>query len=230
MTAEFRELVLRHRGARIAIMGGAPSLAEQVPQIEADVWISTNTHGLSLRSADYVVAMDSTHSAHGHCDMHQWLRKRTDLPLIGPEHWADYVISGWPSCPTRVLTGPIAAWCAFGMGASVVILAGMDNYAGQGTQANKSCDRVQPFIHCPVRVFGGGPLTKWWPAFDPSEQFPPYEPHSAVIGMAGVDNQIRVRVNKPTQINGVERVRDQILTVQRHQVAYHLKHKLVYEL
>jgi hypothetical protein len=230
MPAEFRDLVLRHRGARIAIMGGGPTLAEQVPQIDADVWISTNAHGLNLRSADYIVAMDETHSRFGHCPMRKWLRDRSALPIIGPEYWADYVISGWPSCPTRVLTGPIAAWCAFGLGASVIILAGMDNYAGEGTQANKSCDRVAPFIHCPVRVFGGGPLTHWWPAFDPAEEFQPYEPHPAVEGIRGMDNAVRVRVNKPTQIRGVERYRGDELTVNRHEVAFQLKHKLVFEL
>ena len=229
MPAEFRELVLKHPGARIAIMGGAPTLRENVPQIDADVWISTNAHGLDIRSADYVVAMDNEHRGAGGMPMERYLRGKSSLPIIGPEHWADYVISGWPSCPTRVLTGQIAAWCAFGMGASIVILAGFDNYDGQSTQAHKACDRVQPFIHCPVRVCGGGRLTKWWPAFDPHETFPPFEPHPAAIAMRGTDNAVRVRVNKPTQINGVERVRGQELTVQRHQVAYHLKHKLVFE-
>lgn len=229
MPAEFTELVLKHPGARIAIMGGAPSLAEHVPHIEADVWISTNAHGLDMRSADYVIAMDQYHSRAGNADMGRWLRKRTGLPIISPWHWADYVISGWPHAPAFMLTGMAAIWCAFGMGASVVILAGMDGYNG-GEGARKWATRVQPFVHCPVRVFGGGFLTGWWPEFDPAETFPPFVPHPAAEAMRGIDNAIRIKINKPTNIRGIDRVRGEELTVQRHEVKYHLKHRLVFEL
>ena len=40
----FGELVMRHRGQRICVMGGGPTLATDLESVEADVWISVNEH------------------------------------------------------------------------------------------------------------------------------------------------------------------------------------------
>lgn len=42
---DFRELILKHKGKKICVMGGADTLEEELKSVEADVYISTNEIG-----------------------------------------------------------------------------------------------------------------------------------------------------------------------------------------
>lgn len=227
--AEFNDLILAHKGKRICVMGGAPSLADHMAGLACDIVISVNAHGVDVRAPDYMLAMD----------MHYWgteeplwryLRSRSDAPIINPEDWADYQLRDWPGHPRRyVLSGMVAAWAAWAMGARVVLLAGMDGYGGAPSKLAHSTAAAEA-IKCPVRVVGGGPLTKFWPAYDPAERFGRYTPHPAVEGLRGVDNECTIRVLKPLTLRGVERQRGEELTLMRHEVAKWIKHRMVAEL
>jgi len=215
----FADLALRHKGKRICVIGGAP-IAE-LPK--ADVYISTNAHGVGLVQPDYVLAMDEVHGVEK-VPMGAWLRSRSDAPIISPHDFADYRLSNWPQNPRFVLSGMVGAWMAWLMGAKVVILAGMDGYGGQGGYKDEA-RKIDRDIHCPVRVAGGGPLTCTWPEYDPDERFGKYKPSTAIDGWLGNDGIITVRARKPCMgLNIGQQAR-----VLRHEVARLLKHRMVEE-
>lgn len=224
----FQELILKHPGARICVMGGAPGLAEQLEQVEADVFISTNAHGADLVEADYLLAMDERHSRHGDADMGDWMRSKSGAPIVSPHGYADYRLGMWPQNPRFVLSGMIATWAAFAMGAGVVILAGCDGYGGDEGYIDEA-RKIARDVHCPVRVVGGGPLSKVWPAYDPKERFMEYTPHSSIDGLLGIDGRIRVRARKACTVDRVNLLPGQEMTAMRHEVARLLKHRMVEE-
>lgn len=224
-TATFRDLIGKHAGKRIVVMGGAPSLKDDIKGLKADVWISANEHGAKVRKVDYVVAMDASHGETGR-EMSNYLHEVTDAPLISGEPYADYQLTDWPGAPKRGLSGMMAAWCAWAMGGHPVILAGFDAYDSKPSAMAMS-ERVQKEIKGEVRVVSG-PLTQFWPAYDKKEKYPDYAPDFA--GLLKIDGTIRVRVRKPTQIAKRDVFPGQELTVLRHEVARLLKHQMVEEL
>ena len=219
MVGHFAELALKHKGKRICVIGGKP--VDSLP--DADIYISTNAHGVHLVQPDYVLAMDERNSRED-CPMGPFLRSRTDAPIISPHTFSDYRLTNWPQNPRFVLSGMIAAWMAWFMGAKVVILAGMDGYGGQDGYKDEAM-KIDRDIHCPVRVAGGGPLTSQWPEYKPAESFGKYKPHSAIQGWLGKDGIITVRVRKPCLGMGI----GETLKAPRHEVARLLKHRMVEE-
>ncbi len=222
-----RALILKHPGARICVMGGAPSLGLQMGKVDADVFISVNGHGSGLRH-DYIVAMDEEHGTLK-VPMRSFLRSISGAPVIGPRAWNDYVLTTWPDCPkTSILSGMVAAWVAWVMGAKVVILAGMDGYGGSPS-GMAHCAPIVRDVKCPIRVVGGGPLTRFWPAYDPNEDFGEYEMHPSIDAIKGVDGMTRIRALKPCSQAGLTLAKGDEADVMRHQVARLLRHRLVEE-
>ena len=215
----FAELALKHKGKRICVIGGKP--IDTLP--EADIYISTNAHGVALVGPDYVLAMDERNSREN-CPMGPYLRARTAAPIISPHPYADYRLTNWPQNPRFVLSGMVGAWMAWFMGAKVVILAGMDGYGGQDGYRDEAM-KIDRDIHCPVRVYQGGPLTKQWPEYDAAETFGKYKASTAIQGWLGRDGVITVRVRKPCLDLGI----GQTMRVPRHEVARLLNHRMVEE-
>lgn len=227
---DFRELILAHKGKRICVMGGAgeETLARHLAEIKADIYISTNAHGVAIQKPDYLLAMDERNSRE-QCEMGGFLRARCDAPIISPHGYADFRMGHWPQAPRFVLSGMIATWAAWAMGAKVVILAGMDGYGGDAGYVDEA-RKIERDVHCPVRVISGGPLTKVWPAYDEAERFGKYKPHSAIDGLLGVGGRITIRAIKPCSIGYTDLTKGQTLSVLRHEAARLLKHRLVEEI
>ena len=223
---EFGELVLKHKGKRICIMGGAPSLEDDLIQIEADVYISTNGHGCGLVSPDYLFAMDEANGNQGGVPMGGYLRGLSDAPIISPRGYADYYLTDWPQAPRDVLSGMVAAWAAYMMGAKVVILAGMDGYQKSGFIGESV--KMARDIHCPVRVMSDE-LTKAWPRYDPAEKFGRYKPHPDIETKQNVDGMTIIECVKATNFRGSPLNAGQRVKVSRHEVRRLLKHKMVIE-
>src|SRR5690606_35426599 len=98
---DFRDLVLAHKGRRFVVMGGGPSLEadlEALGRKQGDVVISANAHGVHLREPDYLLAMDVTHTGEG-VPMGEYLRARSEAPIISPHAFADYRLGYWPEQP-----------------------------------------------------------------------------------------------------------------------------------
>jgi hypothetical protein len=221
----FNDLILSQKGKRICIMGGADSLAVDLEQIQADVYISTNGHGSNFVPPDYVLAMDETHQTR-QIPMLQAIREATDAPIISPRGYADYQLASWPQAPRDVLSGMVAAWAAFVMGAKVVILTGMNGYKDKNYVFESS--KMARDIHCPVRVVSDE-LSGIWPMYDPSEKFGRYKPHPSINAWLEVDEMTTIEVLKATQIRGVDVKPGDKMPMMRHQALRLLKHKMVRE-
>ncbi|KGQ19928.1 hypothetical protein LF41_2435 [Lysobacter dokdonensis DS-58] len=219
---DFKELILAHKGKRICVMGGGPLV---IPK--ADVYISTNAHGVELQAPDYLLAMDEKNSREGK-EMGAFLRAKSDAPIISPHGYADFRLGHWPQNPRFVLSGMIATWAAFAMGAKVVLLAGCDGYGGDPGYVDEA-RKIARDVKCPVRVVGGGPLTQVWPEYDAKERFGKYVPHSAIDGLLGVPGQIRIRARKACSVGYTDLVKGQEMSAMRHEVALLLKHRMVEE-
>lgn len=220
---DFRDLILAHKGKRICVLGGA-AIAE-LPA--ADVYISTNAHHLDLVKPTYVLAMDERNSREAK-EMGGYLRSKTDAPIISPHGYADYRMGAWPQAPRFVLSGMVATWAAWAMGAKVVLLAGFDAYGGDAGYVDEARKMARD-VHGPVRVVGGGPIAAVWPEFDPAERFGKYKPHSAIDGLLGVGGRIRIRALKPCSVGFTELAKGQEMSVLRHEAARLLKHRMVAE-
>jgi hypothetical protein len=226
---DFWDLVLAHRGKRIAVMGGAPSLTEHLAMgVEADVWISANHHGILKRKADYVLCMDEVMHEKGGIHLGQFIRQHSDAKIIAPYSWADRQMPTWPQCPRLVLSGMVATWAAFMMGAKVVYLLGMDAYGGTPGVVDEA-RKIGRDVFSPVRVVGGGPLTKVWPEYTAGERFGRYEPHSSINAWLEIDEKVTVEAIKPCDVRGRELARGERITVMRFEVLRQLKHRMLQE-
>jgi hypothetical protein len=224
---DFRALILKHRGARICVMGGAPSLDLDLAKVKADVFISVNAHG-AHHPHDYIVAMDEEHGTL-RVPMRAYLQSMSAAPVIGPRAWNDYALTTWPDYPkTGVLSGMVACWVAWAMGARVVVLAGMNAYDGSPS-GMAHCSAVVRDVKCPIRVMGG-PLAKVWPIYCPAEEFGEYEMHPSIEALQGIDGMTRIRALKPCSQPGLALAKGGEVDVMRHQVARLLKNRLVEEI
>lgn len=219
----FGELVMRHKGARICVMGGGPNLAADIAGVQADIWISANEHGARLRPVDYVVAMDNLHTRL-RVPMEGHIRAHTKAPIIGPWHWCDYGLTEYPLAPRLLLSGVIASWAAYLLGAHPVILAGFDCYGGAARHVHQHRDYV-PHVKAETRVVSG-PLVGMWPQYDAAERLAPYAPPDVFAEMA---HGVRVRVIKPVEIRGRQWPIGTVLHVPRAEVWRQLKHRSLAE-
>lgn len=221
----FGELVMKHKGARICVMGGGPTLAADIAQVEADVWISANQHGAALRPVDYVVAMDNLHTIQ-RVLMLDIIREHTDAPIIGPWHWCDYGITNYPLAPRLMFTGIVAHWLAGMMGGHPVILAGYDCYGGKHRTFAHHKEYVPHMANTQVRVVSG-PLQEVWPAYDPEEVLPEFVvPDDLDIER---EHGVTVKVIKPVPIRGIEYPVGTVLRVPRAEIWRQLKHRSLAE-
>lgn len=221
----FGELVMRHKGARICVMGGAPTLPDEIEHVQADIWISANQHGAKLRKVDYVVAMDNLHTVHKD-PMLGIIREHTDAPIIGPWHWCDYGITNYPLAPRLMFTGVIAQWVASMLGAHPIIMAGFGCYGGTHRTLGQHREYAS-FLKSAVRVVDG-PLLAIWPAYDPVEEFPPYVAPD-VFDFTETEHGVTIKVIKPVEIRGVEYPVGTILRVPKAEVWRQLKHRSLME-
>jgi len=225
---DFRELILKHKGKKICVMGGAPSLEEDLKSVEADIYISANAHGVEFIEPDYIVAMDERHSKHNDAPMGDWLRAKVSAPIISPHSYADYRLGHWPQHPRFVLSGMIATWAAWAMGAKVVILAGFDAYGGDDGYINEA-RKIAHDVPGNVRVVSGC-LQQVWPAYDKAEKLGHYKPHPAIEALLGISGMIKCRVNKPTKVGLIEYKKGDIFTGLRHEVSRLIKHRMMTEI
>lgn len=227
---DFWSLVLAHRGKKIAVMGGAQCLADHLEMgVEADVWISANHHGILLRTADYMLCMDEVVKQHGHTPFPDFVRARSTAKIISPYHWADFQLITWPQHPRLVLSGMVATWAAFMMGAKAVYLLGMDGYGGDPGYVDEARKMARD-VNCPVRVVGGGALSKVWPEYDKTERFGRYSPHSSINAWLDIDEKVTVEAIKPCDVRGVTLQRGERATVMRFEVRRLIKHRLLREI
>lgn len=218
--APVSDLIMRHAGKSICIMGGSPSLADDLSKVKADVYISVNGHGAKLHEPDYIVCMDNTHTGNKRW-MRDHLKDISNAPVISPWHWGAYQIGLWPDYPYLFNSGVIASWVAYLMGAHPIIFAGFDCYGGQA----RIIDMHRKFVkhnRCENRVVSGC-LQKLYKAYNSDEIMQEYVKPS-IFGEA-LDGQIKVKVLAQFEYRGYQWPIGSILTVGVHEVKLQLKHK-----
>lgn len=226
--SDFKELILKHRGKVFAIIGGAPFDPELLKGIKADVWISANEHGVNLRECDYMVAMDDRHCGNG-APMFDYLRQFSDSPIVGPQPFADYQLVQWPDSPRRsVLSGMVAAWVAWAMGAKAIVLVGMNGYDGKAGSM-KDARLIAESVSVSVRTVDGGALESVFAAYDPKERFGHYKESPQIATLIAAPGEIEIEVIKPTGIRGRQWQKGERGKVMRHEVWRLLHHKMVRE-
>ena len=110
----------RHRGQCIAVLGGGPTLLQDLKRVPYDaILIGVNQHAL-LMNLDYVVFQDR--------DIYPVLQD-SDAPLCTHHRDLAHIYTGL--IPDYGLSGATACFMADYLDADLVILAGMDNYAGE---------------------------------------------------------------------------------------------------
>lgn len=222
---QFKTLIGKHKGKTICVMGGAPTLQEEIKGVDAQAWISANEHGAKLRKVDYVVAMDDTHGVTQQ-KMDELIRQHTKAPIIGPWPHCDFILPDWPMAPKRVLSGVVAMWVAHCMGASEIILAGMDAYDGKPS-AMKAYREMAAHINTKVTVAGDGHLSVIFPPNKEFEQRYP-DPVLARINENSAD-MITVEARKPTNVGGRPLAKGEQMTGTRHEFRRLLKHNVLVE-
>lgn len=214
------DLIMKHAGQSICVMGGGSSLADDLSQVDADIYISVNNHGAKHREVDYIVCMDNIHTGNKR-EMRHFLREFSNAPVISPWHWGQYQICRWPDYPYLFNSGVIASWVAYLMGGHPVIMAGFDCYCGQ----KRIMDMHEKFIKhnkCEFRVVSGC-LQKFYKAYNKHEIMPDYV-IPEIFGEA-LEGQVKVRVNAPFEYRGYQWPIGTILTVSAHEVRLQIKHK-----
>jgi hypothetical protein len=124
------DIIGKHAGKRIVVMGGAPSLPGAVAGLDADVWISANQHGAMLRPVDYIYAADVHHQVmklEGKRMPMAHLLHPFGVPVISKRWWADYRIPA-DQFPITGNSGLQAIGAAVLLGANPVIVAGIEMY------------------------------------------------------------------------------------------------------
>lgn len=229
----FEELVLKHRGKKILVIGGGRATKSDVKKIKPDVIISANEHGAKICEPDYVVSMDDVHTVDKD-NMRDRIRALTDAPIIGPFSHYDVVLTTWPMAPRRVYTGTVAVWVAFTMGAKVVVTLGFDGYEDEDGDMRpgyaEKVIEVSKQVKVPIRTVKAGPaLQEYWPEYDPKETFGRFKPHESLKDYHEDDGYCLIKARKDTKLddgllrkNDVRRVLKNNRTVVRQ-----LKHKMI---
>ena len=220
--APLADLIMRHKGKRICVMGGGPTLDADIANVKADVWISVNDHGARRREVDYVVCMDNIHTKNQQ-EMRKFLRKYSDAPIISPWHWGQFQMLRWPDYPCLFNSDIIASWIASIMGGHPIIMAGFDCYGGRGRQLEMHRQYVK-HIKGYVRVCSGI-LLEYYQQYDPKERLGKYEPPD--VFKEATEGFIKVRVDHPFHYRGYQWPPGTVLTVGEYEVRRQLKHKSI---
>lgn len=219
-TAPLADIIMKHAGQKICVMGGSKCLDDDLLKVKADIYISVNDHGARRREVDYIVCMDNIHTGNK-LEMRHYLRRFSQAPVVSPWHWGQYQMHKWPGYPKLFNSGIMASWIAYLMGGHPVILAGFDCYKGQRKIMDMHQDYVQ-HIHSEVRVVSG-PLEKFYPLYDPKERFKKFQVPE-IFGPAR-DGYVRVKIRAPFSYRGHEWPIGTVITVPEYEVRLQIKHK-----
>lgn len=122
--APVSELKDRHKGKPIAVLGGGPSLPDDIKKLTVDcVLIMVNYHAVRLLQPDYMVFMDAPSKIELFIDAYYDFKGPRISQL---ENWSDYILDVpfWDGG----FSSSLATWLACYMGGNPVLLAGMGCY------------------------------------------------------------------------------------------------------
>lgn len=220
-------LLDRWAGKPILVIGGGPSVTEDLPRIDFEpaCVISANEHGdyQSRFKLDLIVNCDKRHCMM-HCDMRDLLRpvaQKHGAAIVNKYSWADYRLGDMPYSAN---TGMTAMFVAAALGGHPVVPLGMDFFRGGHTYFHRTPDSkpMRPGWHISRIARRGieelmkgcagaqirplsGPLLTYFPVYDPAAVLPPRVDIPYRRHMAGVKTQHFV-ANRSFQFGTWDRV------------------------
>jgi hypothetical protein len=186
----------RWSGQPILVIGGGPSVSDDLPKllvagVKPACVISANEHGFRQKyfPVDLVTNVDKIHCMEKR-PMEQILRP-FGVPIVNRHSWADFRLADWTFCGNTGLTA-IALACA--LGGYPVIVTGIDMWKTgrvyfhdkpgtvkparrqiRASVSRRTREKLKPLTlfakGTPVRPMSG-PLTEFFPKFDPAEVLP----------------------------------------------------------
>lgn len=192
---------LFHRwyGQPILVIGGGPSVTKDLSEKRLPITpacvISANDHALKQTrfKVDLLVNCDKVH-----CLLHQPMEKVLrphGVPIVNRHSWADYRLCDWVFAGNSGMT---AIAVAAALGGNPVIVTGIDMWKGgrtyfhdapgvrpekgrriRGAVSRRDKEKIRPLkAFCAganIRPISG-PLTEWFPQYDPAEVLKPARP------------------------------------------------------
>lgn len=204
------DLVSAVKGRPAVIMGGAPSLPNDVAKVVGDaVWFSANQHGAMLRQCDYIVYVDPEHQVTG--ERMQDKLSEYGVPTISPCFGADYRVPNWNAARFKGNSGMQGVWFASLLGANPIIICGMECYQGgvywHDADAKSSSkgrhqqsfdvniERLKQLADgANIRAVTEG-MVRHFPAYDPEEAYGPSEAETAQP-----EEEVSVKFKRPCRI------------------------------
>lgn len=212
----------RWEGKPALVIGGGPSVLKDLPRLNLvpDLVISANEHGMRQDrfKVDLITNVDKIHCL-AKIPMEQHLRP-FGVPIVNRHSWADYRLPDWTMAGN---TGMQAIALAALLGANPVIVVGIDmsgpNYFhDKGAKAPKGLNQkirrggararqrmsVNPLIQfvkgARIRPMSG-PLTQWFPVYDPTEKVKGSPPIPFRTRLELEMKQVVVIVEKPFRLS-----------------------------
>jgi hypothetical protein len=182
----------RWAGKPILVIGGGPSVLADLPKLDIvpACVISANDHGFRQTRfpVDLIVNLDKRH-----CMLQvpmQKVLRPFNVPIVNPHSWADYRLAEWRMAGN---SGMAAVAVAAALGASQVIVTGIDMFAGgrkyfhdpggkvpkENRQKHPSSRRAKARL-LPLKEFCAGanirpmsgPMTEIFPRYKPGAELP----------------------------------------------------------
>lgn len=203
------DLIHAHAGRPALVMGGGESLPADLARApEGCLLISANQHGCILRTCDYIVSIDIFEGRKLKMpDGSERTLRSFGVPIISVRREdADIRLFEKPTANS----GATAAWVAWVMGCSPILLAGMNCYiggtyfydakaisTGKAIMLSGHLGRWQKLkAAAPDGMFRvmSGPLKELFPVFDPAEPVRQHARPAAIKGTSGVTVSLSKRL------------------------------------
>ncbi len=227
----------RWAGKPILVIGGGPSVLADLPRLDVTpaCVISANDHGFRQTKfpVDLIVNLDKMH-----CMLKvpmQKVLRPLNTPIVNPHTWADYRLADWRMAGN---SGMAAVAVAAALGASQVIVTGIDMFAGgrryfhdpggkipkENRQKHPSSRRAKARL-LPLREFCkganirpmSGPLTEVFPRYKPGEALP--EPADVAYRKKMAKAEILVRAIRSFHFSTFDTVNvDTVIAVTEHEI------------
>lgn len=196
------DLIHRHRGRPAVVMGGAPSLVQDMLAVPLDaIRLSANDHGAKLERVDYIVCSDNIEPR----------LRPFGCPIVGPRHWCDYRVLGFH--PSN--SGALAVLVAWVLGCAPILVAGVSLYQGptywHDPKAKSTGQQITLEMHLrrwtKLKQMPAGYVVR--PMSGPLlSLFPPYDPREIVVNQSSAEAVrelvagVVVEFTKPTSWKG----------------------------
>jgi hypothetical protein len=137
----------KFEGQPIAVLGGGPSLPEDLKKLpDGTILMGVNQHASKIVKVDYMVFCDVPHDYE---PLFESVNKHISRRITPVPGYSDFDLSGVDILGGE-MTGTFATWCALFMGGNPVLLCGMNCFQGEKKYFHNDHARSHPAHFYPV--------------------------------------------------------------------------------